>query len=1126
MHIGLILSNNGELAGSCHVDIGVAVIQRLALQFGVVHGDDSAVRHGVNRGQVGVLAAIGQSDSDGIGSIINHAAESRVLLEVEAAKGGLRVGIVHSEIQMILRIGVHSLAGNSDVISDQSSVLNLGKVSTIAVADVDSTVAANQEVGIAVIIVMLQSQLVVLLAVLLVHLQVVGDIDKDTVVRGSTVIAACRCLHRASNRNSAIGMLTIGGSGITQLAKSICVIACIHTQNESIIGNVILQVHRVPGFGIFDIRGQSVGNVSNQVGAAVSIRHNGQSSSPASAVHQTDGGHVVIQLGILLVDIQSIALKVTGISIGECCINNGLSLPIAIVFSRIFFGQSSSIHQIYPSFLAQNQNFSTIVQIPTGIICCRRSRRSILISVSLTTENLRISALAICLHKHHSIGILSSIHNSSERIILRPLSVHRVRHVHSDGALVLVDGRTIGEAAADVGSAVQVVQSAVVSSGEVGHAIESELVDGSGGLSVRAVDQDVIRSGAGGVILVAQNLHVNLSTLLLRAGIRNISFVTGQSSTGLGQRHGGGIVIVIIVINSGSAHSLGPEESPTVQLSLVVNSVRNLEHVHVLALDGGQLAIIGDAGDGILQAHVGDSGIHILVGHSDVQGVILGGQLVLRGDADRHRIGGVHFAGNVESNIAVAVVIDSIAIFSDSRGRSGGDSNGNISVVRSDQVDVHSGIISGAAEITIQLGNISAHGQSDVDGLGFLIDGSGLAADGQLGDVSLAVLSRLEEVDLVGAEGVLSVGQLYFDRSSIGASCERREGVIFRILSVGPILQEIIEGSGIHSSALHSNSFAASPRSFRAGIVQGKFGGHGEASLLSTSARVPGVAIGQQHSDVAGLSEQHSIQALFGGEGDKAGSGGDVQCVGAGVVVVGNNNFIAVMHLSASSVLVGTGLDGSATARSIVHSSGSAFGTLSPDPVTHGESLVGNHSGIVGHGDVDVLRADDGLAQLGNHAVSFAVDGELLNLDAGFSNLRSEHHSVLGAVGRSSSFSHGELNHNLTVLVAVLIQFGGRNSDIHQPVAISILCFLVGGCGGVLTGVVHLVIRANQHIHINGHSRIRDSAFIGVGALGRRCKLHHIAACCHFDARKHRRGSRSAERNHCDDQHERQKHRK
>ena len=232
------------------------------------------------------------------------------------------------------------------------------------------------------------------------------------------------------------------------------------------------------------------------------------------------------------------------------------------------------------------------------------------------------------------------------------------------------------------------------------------------------------------------------------------------------------------------------------------------------------------------------------------------------------------------------------------------------------------------------------------------------------------------------------------------------------------------------------------------------------------------------------------------------------------------------MHHGALSILIGAGLDGGGVTTVVRYGGGSALGALSPDPVTHGELVAGNPSGIVGYGDVDVLRADDGLAQLGDYAIGFAVDGELLNLDAGGGSLRSEHHSVLGAVGRSSSFSHGELNHNLTVLVAVLIQLVGRNVDIPHVIIVGIIRFVVGGSGGVLTGVVHLVIRANQHIHINGHSRIRDSAFIGVGALGRRCKLHHIAACCHFDARKHRRGSRSAERNHCDDQHERQKHRK
>ena len=231
------------------------------------------------------------------------------------------------------------------------------------------------------------------------------------------------------------------------------------------------------------------------------------------------------------------------------------------------------------------------------------------------------------------------------------------------------------------------------------------------------------------------------------------------------------------------------------------------------------------------------------------------------------------------------------------------------------------------------------------------------------------------------------------------------------------------------------------------------------------------------------------------------------------------------MHHGALSVLIGAGLDGGGVTTVVRYGGGSALGTLSPDPVTHGEFVAGNPSGIVRHSDVDFSSANDGVAQLGNLAV-VAVDGELLNLDAGFSNLRSEHHSVLGAVGRSSSFSHGELNHNLTVLVAVLIQLIGRNVDIPHVIIVGIVRLLVGGSGGVLTGVVHLVIRANQHIHINGQSRIRDSAFIGVGALGRRCKLHHIAACCHFDARKHRRGSRSAERNHCDDQHERQKHRK
>ena len=85
-----------------------------------------------------------------------------------------------------------------------------------------------------------------------------------------------------------------------------------------------------------------------------------------------------------------------------------------------------------------------------------------------------------------------------------------------------------------------------------------------------------------------------------------------------------------------------------------------------------------------------------------------------------------------------------------------------------------------------------------------------------------------------------------------------------------------------HIIGVHRDGGAAGPACSSSVMVQIKDRGHRNGVLI------PAVAIGQQHGDVAGLSEHHSIQALFGGEGDKAGSGGDVQSVLAGVVVVGD----------------------------------------------------------------------------------------------------------------------------------------------------------------------------------------------------------------------------------------------
>ena len=116
---------------------------------------------------------------------------------------------------------------------------------------------------------------------------------------------------------------------------------------------------------------------------------------------------------------------------------------------------------------------------------------------------------------------------------------------------------------------------------------------------------------------------------------------------------------------------------------------------------------------------------------------------------------------------------------------------------------------------------------------------------------------------------------------------------------------------------------------------------------------------------------------------------------------------------------------------------------------------------VVSHGEVDVVYADDSLAQLRDGTASLVVDNlEFLNGDVRGNGNSVQFHSVLHPGSGSVLVSHSEFDDINIVLGLVVRQSAG--ADGNGSHAIAGRHHLLGGGSGGLVGVVHNIVRTNK----------------------------------------------------------------
>ena len=261
----------------------------------------------------------------------------------------------------------------------------------------------------------------------------------------------------------------------------------------------------------------------------------------------------------------------------------------------------------------------------------------------------------------------------------------------------------------------------------------------------------------------------------------------------------------------------------------------------------------------------------------------------------------------------------------------------------------------------------------------------------------------------------------------------------------------LVHISGIRN--INGLGLAAGPASLSAGVIQLEDRGQGDGSLAC------GVAIGQQHSNLARAGEQHGIQALFGGEGGEAGSHSDVQGVGLVVVAVGNGDRIFILNFDLGIAVLhasNIGTIGNCSAAISPHRSGS---TIGQHHVADGVLGIG---GIVRNGYVDEVNANVHFANVGNSvAVNSAVQSELQDLGVSRSLHRGQLHSVVLAHLGIGSIGHRELDGHVAlgigVLVAVHLEIDHR----------AIIHITVSGSSGGGIGVIHPILRPHYQLQLN-----------------------------------------------------------
>ena len=326
---------------------------------------------------------------------------------------------------------------------------------------------------------------------------------------------------------------------------------------------------------------------------------------------------------------------------------------------------------------------------------------------------------------------------------------------------------------------------------------------------------------------------------------------------------------------------------------------------------------------------------------------------------------------------------------------------------------------------------------------------------------------------------------------------------------------EAVKHRLIHIGSFHGDSFAVGPLSLSAEVIQliGRSDGHGVLA--------GGVAIGQQHSNIARLGEQHGVQALFGGEGGEAGSHFNVQGVGLVVVAVGNGDGILIIHSHAGSAILhasNIGTIGNCSAICVFHSGSSAIGQNHvPNDVTISGSIVRNSHADEVNTDLSSFNVGNRVATLHDSAVNHTIDGEVQNLGFRGSLHRGQLHSVVIAHLGIGSIGHRELDGHVAIGIGVLVAV---HLEIDHRAFTNI--FVGGGSGGSI-GVIHQILRPHYRLQRNCLRTSAVGTGKGIAVLG---KQDSFVVRCSTNLLQGRFRSRSAERNHCDDQHERQKHRK
>ena len=1076
--ITLVLSNNSHLAGGGEVHIGVAGEQGFALEFGVIDGNNSTLRDGVVGSEIGVLGAVGQSNGDGLAAVVDHSGVAGILLKVEGTHGAAGVGGGHSQVNgVLLVLALAVFVGDSQHIPHSGilgsgSVVQDGSEGAIPIVDHNGTVTVDEEEGVAIAVVGSQGQVVVVI----VHGQVVGNVHKHAVAVGT------------------------GGGQFVAIKVGSGSISDINTQHKGVGRGAVLQVHRVPGLGVIQVAGESVGDSAlNHAIAAES--GNGQGGGPAGAVHQAEILQEVVLLGVSLGELKGVLGKQA--SVVSLAANGVPDTPIDTA------GVGSDVpgfHHGDPHLLTEHNDLHAvgdhgITRVP---IFVHRAK--------IVLEGNQVAS-AVHDEEDTAVGAGGNHRVNGHNLIIAQLLDIRPGQHDINGAVG--GGSAEHEAILHIGSGVEVVKETIVEAGEVGDDRHGHVVQSGILLAFLTGDLDVVRSGHGRQLFAGHmEIQGHGSTGHVVDVLGQVGLIANQGRAGARQ---GLSIVKSIGKGDGGTNGLGVEQVPASQLVGIVHLIGQGELDKVDAVLGDDLALIIGA-IGAPQGDVGEGGLHKLVGHGDLQGVPVLGEAVLRLHADLHLVGAVHNAVNRVRNNRIAGRI-AVAVAVDFRSGSGLAGHGELHIGVVGSLEGH-GHMAGAV---VQVGDIGAHGHGDVDGLSILIDHGGLAADGQVMDEGLVVQPGLEEVHVVGTGSFLTVVDLQL--GSVGGFTTFF-GVILHVLheimevagagavnpvnliGIGAIVAKGMEVAGgrrdvavddLRSADGHGIA-AVKAGDPRAGVIQGKLGSDGDSAL------VVGITPGQQHGNIAGIGEQHGIQSLLGGKGHKAGSGGDVDGVVLGAAVVGDGHGVAILNrhvgIAVGDDLLGGGFRG-------VVNFGSAHASVAGQadrcsgagqfqfadavlPALHVGSVV------IGHGEVDIIGLDDGFAQL-HVGAGGAVQRELGDGGVGGHIHGIQQDGVVQPGGRLVGIRHGELDLHIPIAVQVSVAVGSLNRE-PPNVAFASDCRIVSN--GVIrsrrrhVGVPHAVARGHKHVYNNVLGQVGDITGVGVGSTASN-KLHVLAAGCH-----------------------------